>query len=67
MLKSFLSDRKQCVKNGTTYSDQTELNYGVPQGAVSGPLVFILYVNDFREEYIYQKYIPKTAVDTWVL
>ena len=47
---SFLNNRKQCVRNGITESGWTIINHGVPQGTVLGPLVFILYVNDFGEE-----------------
>ena len=50
LLNSFLNNRKQCVRNGLVESDWTIINHGVPQGTVLGPLVFILYVNDFGEE-----------------
>ena len=40
MLESFLSNRKQCVKNGIEYSNWVTINQGVPQGTVLGPLVF---------------------------
>ena len=36
MLKSFLSNRKQCVKNGIIYSNSTIINHGVPQCTVLG-------------------------------
>ena len=49
LLNSFLCDRKQCVKNGIAKSDWVVINHGVPQGPVLGPLIFILYVNDFSE------------------
>ena len=49
LLNSFLFNRKQCVRNGLVESDWTIINHGVPQGTVLGPLVFILYVNDFGE------------------
>ena len=67
MLKSFLSNRKQCVKNGTTYSDWTETNHGVPQGTVLGPLVFILYVNDFREKMGDEIEVLQFADDTSII
>ena len=45
--KSFLTERKQHVyHNGHSY-DLKEISCGVPQGSVLGPLIFLIYINDF--------------------
>ena len=46
LLKSFLSDRKQRVVINGQNSDWMNINAGVPQGSILGPLLFLVYVND---------------------
>ena len=45
-IKSYLSERSQVVYYNGTYSEESQYDYGVPQGSIVGPLLFLVYVND---------------------
>ena len=61
-MATFLLDRSQRVKIGNVYSDSGSPNGGVPQGTLSGPKCFLMYINDLRTTVPLYKYIDDSTL-----
>ena len=44
--KFYLTRRKHGVKKGQAFSSLKDLLHGVPQGSISGPLLFNIFIRD---------------------
>lgn len=64
-ISSYISSRKMVVKHANVKSETKDIQMGVPQGSVLGPLLFMIYVNDLPS-YISKGQVTMFADDTTI-
>ena len=47
--QSYLSNRKQFIKFNNESTNLEIIRYGIPQGSILGPLLFLIFVNDLQK------------------
>ncbi|KAJ0183168.1 hypothetical protein K1T71_001144 [Dendrolimus kikuchii] len=67
LFKDYLSDRTQKVTIGGYFSKEIPITYGVPQGSVLGPKLFLVYINNLCNLELDKSKIFSYADDTAII
>ena len=60
---SYLSDRTQSVHHDGRFLAKSTMQFGVPQGSILGPLMFLLYTADIAKLIVHRGLSPHLCAD----